>query len=143
MRLSILVNAPRYAVWRELRDIGAHVRWMEDAESIKFLSPSQSGVGTRFDCATKVGPFRLDDRMEVIEWKEGRALTIRHLGAVKGSGRFSLRWRRNGTLVVWQEWLRFPAWLGGPVANAVVTPFLRRVWKKNLRNLKAIVEASR
>jgi hypothetical protein len=81
--------------------------------------------------------------MEVIEWKEGRALTIRHLGAVKGSGRFSLRWRRNGTLVVWQEWLRFPAWLGGPVANAVVTPFLRRVWKKNLRNLKAIVEASR
>jgi uncharacterized protein YndB with AHSA1/START domain len=142
IRVATLIHAPRREVWETVRDIGAHVRWMHDAERIRITSGRHEGVGTTFDCDSRLGPFRLTDRMEVIEWKPGRAMTIRHIGAVRGVGRFSLRRRQRGaaTLFVWKEVLRFPWWMGGPVAGAVTAPFFRRMWKRNLRNLKALVE---
>lgn len=140
IRVSTTIGASRAGVWEALRDIGSHVRWMEDAESIRITSPRREGVGTTFDCVSRLGPFRVMDHMEIIEWKPGRAMTVRHVGAVRGVGRFSLRRRRHGTLFVWKEVLRFPWWMGGPVGAAVASPFFRRMWKKNLRNLKAVVE---
>jgi hypothetical protein len=140
IRVATFIGASRHHVWEAVRDIGSHVRWMRDAESIRFVTSKQSGVGATFDCDSKLGPFRITDRMEVIEWKPGRAMTIRHVGAVRGVGRFSLRRRRHGTVFVWKEVLRFPWWMGGPVGAAIAAPCFRRMWKKNLRNLKAIVE---
>ncbi|MDQ4098721.1 MAG: SRPBCC family protein [Actinomycetota bacterium] len=140
IRVSTLISATRPEVWAMVRDIGTHVRWMNDADSIRFTSPNQTGVGTTFECDSRLGPFRVTDRMEVIEWRTGRAMTIRHVGAVRGVGRFTLKRRRHGTLFVWQEKLRFPWWMGGPIGSAVAAPFFRRVWKKNLANLKSIVE---
>lgn len=142
IRVSTFISAPRHHVWEAVRDIGSHVRWMHDAKSIRFVTHQQAGVGAVFDCDSKLGPFRITDRMEVIEWRPGRAMTIRHVGTVRGVGRFSLRRRRHGTLFVWKEVLRFPWWMGGPVGAAVAGPFFRHMWKKNLRNLKAIVEQS-
>lgn len=141
IRVSTMISASRGEVWEAVRDIGSHVRWMDDAVAIRFTSPRTEGVGTVFECDSRLGPFRLTDRMEVIEWKPPRAMTIRHVGAVRGVGRFSLRRRRHGTLFVWKEVLRFPWWMGGPVAATVTGPFFRRMWKKNLRNLRALVEA--
>jgi hypothetical protein len=115
---------------------------MNDADRIRFTSPKQSGVGTTFERDARLGPFRLTDRMEVIEWRNGRAMTIRHVGAVRRVGRFTLKRRRHGTLFVTQEKLRFPWWMGGPVGATVAAPFLRRAWKRNLANLKAIVEGT-
>ena len=143
IRVSTLVAAPRADVWRAVADIGAHVRWMRDAEAIRFTSPRRTGVGTTFECDTKVGPLRLNDRMEVTEWREGRVMGIRHTGAVSGSGRFTLKRRRAGTLFTWEERLRFPWWLGGQLGGAVAGPVLRRLWRQNLVNLKAVVEAGR
>jgi len=143
IRVSTVISASRAEVWEAVRDVGSHVRWMDDAESISITSARHEGVGTTFDCASRLGPFRLVDRMEVIEWKPGRAMTVRHVGVVRGVGRFSLRRRRHGTLFVWKEVLRFPWWMGGPVGAAVASPFFRRMWKKNLRNLKAVVERGR
>jgi hypothetical protein len=141
IRLTTMIDAPRSDVWLVVRDIGSHVRWMNDAEAIRFTSSQREGVGTTFECDSRLGPLRLVDHLEVIEWREGRAMTIRHVGKVRGAGRFTLKRRRGGTLFVWQEWLRFPWWLGGPVASAVTRPFFRRVWRKNLANLRSIVEA--
>ncbi len=142
IRVATLIAAPRREVWEAVRDIGSHVRWMHDAERIRITSGRHHGVGTTFDCDSRLGPFRLTDHMEVIEWKPGRAMTIRHVGAVRGVGRFSLRRRRGGaaTLFVWKEVLRFPWWMGGPVGGALTRPFFRHMWKKNLGNLKALVE---
>ena len=110
---------------------------MHDAVAIRFTSRQRQGVGTTFDCDTRVGPFRLTDRMEVTEWDEGRALGIRHVGLVTGEGRFSLRPARRGrTYFVWEERLRFPWWMGGPVGALVARPVLRRIWRRNLRNLQ-------
>jgi hypothetical protein len=121
------------AVWSALADIPSHVTWMADAEAITFTSRRRSGVGTTFDCATKVGPFRLRDRMEITEWEPRRAMAVRHVGLVTGAGRFTLSRRgRTRTELVWEESLRFPWWI--PSLPAAVV--LRLIWRGNLRRLE-------
>jgi hypothetical protein len=113
---------------------------MHDAVDIRFLTAERAGVGTCFDCDTRVGPFRLTDRMEITEWRPRRAMGVRHTGVVTGTGRFTLRRRRRGTRFAWEERLRFPWWMGGPLGAAVAAPVLRAVWRRNLRNLRDLVE---
>jgi hypothetical protein len=142
IRVATVIDAPPRTVWASVREIAGHARWMEDAVAIRFTSLSRSGVGTTFECDTRVGPFRLTDVMEVTEWEDGRRLGIRHVGLVTGSGRFTLRRARGDrTRFTWEEKLRFPWWMGGPVGGAVGSQVLRRVWRRNLANLKRQVEA--
>lgn len=142
IRVAVNIDAPPRRVWQEVKDIASHVEWMHDAAAIRFTSSRHSGVGTAFDCDTRVGPLRLIDRMEITEWKPGRAMGIRHVGLVTGTGRFTLRrrLRGGGTKLVWEERLVFPWWLGGPVAAAVGAQVLRLIWRRNLGNLKRRVE---
>jgi hypothetical protein len=118
---------------------------MHDAAAIRFTSSKRRGVGTAFDCDTRVGPIRLTDRMEITEWEPARVMGIRHVGIVTGTGRFTMRPRRfrgGGTKFVWDERLVFPWWLGGSIGSAVGAQVLRLIWRRNLRNLKRRVEAS-
>ncbi len=134
IRVSVLLQAPPEAVWDDVRDLSSHVEWMADAESVTFLSDRREGVGTTFDCRTRVGPIRLTDRMEITEWEPERAMGVRHTGLVTGSGRFTLRRRLGGrTRFTWREQLDVPWWLGGPLA----TPVLFLIWRRNLRRLRA------
>ena len=139
--MSTTIDAPPKAVWAAIEDISTHVDWMNDAVAIRFTSRRRDGVGATFECDTKIGPFRLTDLMAVTEWKAGRVMGVRHEGLVTGTGRFTLRRRRGGrTKFTWAERLHVPWRLGGPIGGAVTAVALRRVWAKNLRNLKAIVE---
>ena len=140
--VSTLLDAPPARVWEAVEDVGSHVEWMEDAVAIHFTSESTSGVGTRFDCDTKVGPFRMTDHMEITEWSPGAAMGVRHVGLVTGSGTFRLQPEARGdrTRFVWSEKLEFPWWMGGPIGSFVAKPVFRHIWKTNLRNLKAVVE---
>jgi carbon monoxide dehydrogenase subunit G len=141
IRVRAAIDAPRGAVWARLADIADHVHWMADARAIRFTGERRSGVGTTFECETRIGPLRTTDMMEVTEWRHGRSLGVRHTGIVSGAGRFMLRRGRRGpTRVTWDERLRFPWWLGGPVAGLVAAPVLRRVWRGNLRRLASLVE---
>lgn len=144
IRVQETILAPPAAVWAAIEDISTHTRWMEDAVAIRFTSPEHSGVGATFDCDTKVGPFRLTDRMEVTEWEPPGSMGIRHVGVVTGTGRFVLAPApdRGGTSFSWQEELTFPAWMGGELGGRAAAPLLRRVWRGNLANLKALVEGS-
>ena len=69
---------------------------------------------------------------------------MRHRGVVTGVGRFTLRASSDGrrTEVTWDEDLRFPWHLGGPVGAALARPVLRRLWAGNLRRLAARVEGA-
>lgn len=122
-------------MWDAVRDIESHVRWMDDARSITFTSP------TTFECLTVVGPFRTVDRMEIVSWDEGRSMGIRHEGVVRGEGRFELTPVGGGTSTrfSWAERLWFPWWMGGPLGAAMARPVLRRIWRRNLANLRALV----
>ena len=139
IRVATTIPAPRERVWDDVRDLGSHVEWMADAEAIRFTSPRRSGVGTTFECDTKVGPFRLVDLMEVTEWRDGRLIGVRHAGLVTGVGRFTLRaagLRRRSTRFTWEEQLTFPWWMGGPVGALAGSVVLRLVWRRNLRRLR-------
>ena len=141
IRVSTVIDAPRARVWEDVRDLASHVQWMEDAVAIRFRTAKRGGVGTSFDCDTRVGPFRLTDVMEVTEWKPRRVIGIRHVGLVTGSGRFTLRRGRRGrTRFTWSEQLTFPWWMGGPLGAEVGGTVLRLIWKRNLRNLKRRLE---
>lgn len=136
--MTTVIDAPPRKVWDELRDIATHVRWMADAEAIRFTSRRRRGVGTTFECDTKVGPLTLTDALEVTSWRAGREMGVRHVGVVTGTGRFTLRAARRGrTRFTWEEQLRFPWWLGGPVGGVVGAQVLKLIWKGNLRRLRA------
>ena len=66
---------------------------------------------------------------------------IEHHGVVTGKGRFTLRRRPRGkTRFTWTEELTFPLWMGGAVGAIAAKPVLRAIWRRNLRNLKRLVE---
>ena len=136
-RVETVLAAPPDDVWDDLRHIDRHVEWMHDAVAIRFTTEAREGVGTAFDCDTKVGPIRLTDRMEITAWEAGGAMGVRHVGLVTGEGMFTLSPVDGGTRFVWEETLTFPWWMGGPVGAAVASPVLRFVWRRNLRNLAA------
>jgi hypothetical protein len=140
--VKVVIEAPPAAVWEAVRDIPSHVRWMADAESITITSPLADGVGTTFDCLTKVGPLRLTDKMEVTEWVEGRVMGVRHVGLVTGTGKFTLSPVPGGaTEFAWAEDLRFPWWMGGPLGGLVGGQLiLRAIWRRNLSRLKHLIE---
>jgi uncharacterized protein YndB with AHSA1/START domain len=141
IEVSVDIAAPVERVWAAVEDISTHTDWMRDAEAIRFTSTQTRGVGTTFDCDTRVGPFRLTDRMEVTEWRDGALLAIRHTGVVTGEGRFQLvATAPDRTRFVWTETLRFPRRRGGRVAATVAAPVLRRIWKGNLERLRDLVE---
>ena len=144
LKVGITIAASPDAVWATIESIERHVDWMADAVSITFTSAQHRGVGTTFDCLTKVGPFKTVDRMAVTEWKPGEAMGIEHGGWVTGSGRFELRAKHgNRTRFTWTEELHFPWWMGGAVGAFAAKPVLRRIWRRNLAGLAALVASGR
>jgi hypothetical protein len=130
-----VIERPPAAVWDRLADIADHVNWMADAAAIRFTTEQRQGVGAAFECETRVGPLRTLDRMKVTEWAPGEAIGVDHRGVVTGTGRFTLQGSDDGrrTELVWDEDLRLPWYLGGPLAAALARPILRRLWAGNLR----------
>jgi uncharacterized protein YndB with AHSA1/START domain len=142
IRVCTTIDASPARVWNVVEDIEHHTQWMTDAERITFVSSTTRGVGTEFDCLTRVGPFRMTDRMRVTEWESGATIGIEHRGVVTGSGRFTLRRKSHGrTRFCWNERLRFPWWMGGPIGERAAKPVLRRLWRANLTRLRTIAEA--
>ncbi len=138
------IAATPEVVWAEVERLERHVEWMTDAEHIRFVDEQQSGVGTRFECTTRVWKLKLEDLMVVTEWEPERSLGVAHRGLVTGLGRFTLKPRRHGqTRFCWDERLSFPWWMGGPLAGIVAWPILRSIWGRNLVALKHIVESGR
>lgn len=141
IEVSTLIDARPAAVWAAVEDIGSHTEWMADAVAIRFTSAQEHGVGTTFECDTAVGPLRMTDRMEVTEWRPRKAMGVRHVGLVSGEGTFRIsRARRGRSRFTWTERLVFPWWMGGPIGGVVGTRVMKRIWRKNLRSLKARVE---
>ena len=139
--ISIKISLPREEVWKQIADLESHTAWMADAETITITSDKNQGVGTTFDCETKVGPFRLTDRMEITDWQENSIMGVAHSGVVTGEGHFTLEGIGDDeTLFSWKETLYFPWWMGGRAGALVARPILKAIWKRNLKRLKKIVE---
>ena len=141
IKVSIEIDATPEKVWQIVEPIERHVDWMHDAVAIRFTSDQTRGVGTAFLCDTKVGPIRLTDKMEITEWVPGKAMGVKHIGIVTGTGVFTLESLSNGTrtLFKWEEKLVFPWFLGGPLGAFIGGKIvLRQIWTRNLRGLAAL-----
>jgi uncharacterized protein YndB with AHSA1/START domain len=137
--VDVLVDRPRRDVWEELRHIDRHVRWMSDARGIDFLSSQREGVGTTFDCWTRVGPFTTKDVMSVTRWDYGAAMGVTHHGLFTGHGEFLLSDEDGATRMAWHEDLVFPWWYAGSLGAFAARPILRMIWRKNLSNLARLL----
>lgn len=88
--VSVEIDATTERVWEVVEPVERHVDWMADAVAIRFTGEQTRGIGTAFECDTKVGPITLVDKMEITDWVPGERMGVRHSGVVTGSGHFTL-----------------------------------------------------
>jgi hypothetical protein len=141
--VSIELAASPARVWEIVEPVERHVDWMADAVAIRFTNSQTRGVGTTFDCDTKVGPIKLTDRMEITEWVPEKSMGVKHVGIVTGTGVFTIEPLGNGqyTKFTWSEKLTFPWWLGGPIGEVIGGNIvMKAIWRRNLKKLQALVE---
>ena len=101
---SIIINKPLDTVWQEVKVMENHVNWMEDAVKIDILSENNSGIDTKMNVLTKVGPIKLTDIITVTEWKEKESIGVIHEGIVTGEGIFYLiALNESQTEFKWEE----------------------------------------
>ena len=110
---------------------------MSDVVAIRFVTDRRRGVGTEIAVTTKVGPLRTSDEIRFIEWDEPIAMGVEHRGLFAGFGRFTLDPAGDGTHLAWEETIKFPWVLGGPLGAVLARPVLRRMWRSNLRRFAA------
>tara|TARA_A200000113_G_scaffold154136_1_gene138932 strand:- start:2200 stop:2640 length:441 start_codon:yes stop_codon:yes gene_type:complete len=128
-------------VWSEVSLIENHSNWMNDAEEINFQSTTKSGVGTEIKVLTKIGPIKLYDYMIFTKWEEKKSIGVDHIGIVTGKGEMQFEEiSENITKFKWVETLKFPYYLAGPIGEIFGKPIIEFIWKKNLKNLKEIIE---
>lgn len=143
LRVGVEIDATPAEVWAVVEPIEDHVDWMADATAIRFTTESHRGVGTEFECDTKVGPITLTDVMTITDWEPDERMGVRHTGVVTGTGSFELEAIDLGrrTRFTWTEDLRFPWFLGGRLGEVVGGhAVMKRIWQRNLRELKTLVE---
>lgn len=140
---STHIEATPARVWQVLTDWEAQPEWMEDAHSVEVLSPHRQGPQVLLRCRTKLPGITVTDDMAVTSWEPERSVGVRHLGGlIRGVGVFELEPTADGTLFTWWEEVGVPLGpLGDAVADVAVVPFVRRVFRRSLANLKRVAEA--
>ena len=141
IKVSTIIDRPLNEVWDEVKVMENHVNWMQDAAKIDFISENKFGMDTKMKVLTKVGPLSLNDIITVTSWDEMKSIGVVHEGIVTGEGAFYLsKNAENSTRFDWIETLKAPLYLGGPIAELFGGIVLKAIWKKNLNNLKKIIE---
>ena len=61
------------------------------------------------------------------------------VGIVTGEGKFTLtEISQDKTEFQWEETLRFPIYLAGPIGEFFGSPILKLIWRNNLKGLKEL-----
>ena len=72
--------------------------------------------------------------------RRGKAMGVRHVGVVTGTGGSRCGGPPRPHPIHLGRAAAFPIWLGGPIGGIVGVRVMRMIWRRNLRNLKALVE---
>jgi carbon monoxide dehydrogenase subunit G len=140
-RASATIKAPRQTVWPYLVDWERLGRWMAEARDFKVTSDQREGVGVTAEASVSIAGIRTRDPVRISRWEPPEALEIQHLGWVSGSGLIRCIQSNSETLVEWTEILRPPWGFIGALGLRVIKPVMRRVFQRDLRLLKEIVES--
>jgi carbon monoxide dehydrogenase subunit G len=133
MRVAVVreVPVPAEQAWQALVDWPGQGDWMP-LTRVRVLPGPPEGVGTRIEAVTGVGPIKVADPMEIVEWDAPRRCVIRHDGKVlRGTGTFEVApYGPDRCLVRWEEDLRQPValltWFGKPFFTWALRRFERR-----------------
>lgn len=144
----IHIQRPVTDVWAELVAWEDQPRWMHDAREVEVTSEHRTGLGVTIRVPTDIAfGLVVIDTMETTEWEEERRIAVRHTGRViRGHGAFELRPTRTGgggegTMFTWWEEVGAPfGRLGDLLAQRLVMPWVGRIFRRSLRQLKALVE---
>lgn len=128
-------------VWEVVSDLEAQPKWMTDALEVRVTTGRPYGVGTKAIVPTKIAGFKVQDKMTVTEWDEGRRIAVRHRGVVTGVADITLEPLGDElTLVRWTERLELPWGLAGRVLMVLFRPLLRAQFAADLRRLRSVVQ---
>jgi hypothetical protein len=139
---SAILPATPAALWDVLRRWEEQPRWMRDADDVRVIGERRDGVGARVAVRTRVfGVPAFTEPLEVTEWDPPRRLALAHGGFVRGSGTWALVPEGDRTRLRWTEDLALPIPLLGEAALRAYRPFLRRLMRGSLADLRAYVLA--
>lgn len=144
IEVSTHIEVPPQRVWDVLVDWERQPVWMDDASSVEVRSAEREGLGVVLRCRTNILGVSVNDDLAVTEWSPPAVLGVRHLGwAIRGVAAFELTETAYGTHVQWWEEAEVPfGMVGETVAPALIVPWVHRVFRRNLANLKRTCEAA-
>lgn len=143
IEVSTHIETPVGRVWEVLTDWEAQPAWMVDARSVAITSEHRHGPGVVLRCRTDiVAGLVITDEMETTEWVERRIVGVRHTGwLVRGVGAFELEPTDAGVHFTWWEEVDAPLGpIGEVAATLLVVPYVRRIFRRSLSNLKRVCE---
>jgi carbon monoxide dehydrogenase subunit G len=140
-REIVLPTTPEEA-WAVLTDWERQADWMLDADRVEVTSAEREGAGVRLAVHTRVfGLPAFVEPIEVIGWDPPAELRIRHGGAVRGEGAWSLEPVPGGTRFSWTEDVALAVPALGRLAGRLYAPVLRWLMGRAMAGLRASIIA--
>lgn len=145
MRVATMavLPVPPSEAWRLLTRWEQQPRWMRDADRVEVRSAEREGAGVRLSVRTRVlGIPLFTEALEVSIWDPPRRLVVAHRSFVRGVGVWALEPANPGTRFTWIEDLRLGIPVLGELVLRVYRPFMRRLMRGALRDLRAFALAA-
>jgi len=130
MRVETVIELPVLPsrAWDVLTDWERQADWMLDADRVTVRSSIREGVGVRLAVHTRIaGVPAFVEPMFVVGWDPPHRLTLRHGGAVVGTGTWRLEAIDSGTRFTWTEDIRLRVPGVGALAARAYAPVMRRL----------------
>ena len=139
---AITLPGPPPVVWELITDWENQSDWMLEASDFVVTSQEREGVGVEAEATIAIAGVKTRDKVRVIGWEPNRRLAIAHLGWVEGIGEIYLTpLGSDRTHLYWREELEPPLGMAGTLGMVAFKPFMKRIFKRDLRVLAGLVRA--
>jgi hypothetical protein len=133
------LRVPPEETWRLLTDWERQSRWMSDAASVRVQTERREGAGVQLAVRTRIFSVPLfTERLEVVAWEPPRRLVMAHRSFIRGVGVWRVDPVPGGSLFRWVEEISLPVPVLGWIALSVYRPFMRRLMRGAMRNLRSL-----
>jgi carbon monoxide dehydrogenase subunit G len=147
MRLneSVVISAPREAVWDYLADPQNYLRFMSGVTRWEVVGDQPSGLGARHRVLIRVGAAEVGGLIEIVEWSEPGDMAWSSVTGVDQRLRWRIRELDDGRSRVEFRFAYGVAGAGiaGWISEKAAAPTLRRHMRRSVNQLKRQVEHER
>lgn len=141
--MPVDVAAPAEVVWQVITDWEGQGDWMLGTRVAVTSAGDGRRLGATMRAVTGVGPLRVVDTMEVVEWAPPKRCVVRHTGrVVQGDGVFEVvELGPDRSRFLWSELLDLPLGALGRLGWPIVRPVFRAGVAHSLRRMARLCEA--